>query len=215
MGTERDYEKQLERQGNYIDELEKELGEAKGNIYDINRSQRIYNNQDNNNLIVYQLSFQDELDNIFHLLRGDIKQEDKEGNLIYIECSDEDKPLNDFGVQRIMNKISFYLHKGMILGYYMEPKEFYPAILTLMEDISDYMADNFIKLGMDTDDKIKMYPFIVDAIKDNVVNVYRRNLFGRELNSLRQSRMVTQKEGENNGGNVQVTDNKKAWYKFW
>jgi hypothetical protein len=202
---------------NYIQQLEGQMQDLEQKNIEIGRMQKVFANQQESNLIVYQLSMQEELDNMYHLLRGDLIKEDEKGNKYYEECPEEEKPFNDFGIQRIMNMISFYLHKGIILSYWLEPEDFYPAIRLAIEDMSDYITDNFLQMGMDTEDKVKMYPIIINALKDNIHSSFRRALFGRELNSLRSARLVSQKsdEGMTNINPMNNQSNKKSWLKPW
>lgn len=73
------------------------------------------------NLIRWQLDLREDIDRIYHLLKGDKIKEDKEGNIEYEEADHYDlKPFNEFGVQMIMNIISFYLNRNTLLSNYDE-----------------------------------------------------------------------------------------------
>lgn len=210
-----EYAQKLEQ---YNKQMENDLQYYKEQTNDMARSNRVFTGQDSENLIIYQLSMKEELEKIYHLLRGDRQISDGKGNTFYVESPDNEKPFNDYGVQRIMNKLSMYLHKNIILSYHLEPEEFYPSIENVMKDISDYILLSHCEMGMDTDEKVNMYPFIIDAIKDNIRSAYRRSLFGRELNSLRSARIVTQRDGElinNHQNQLPLNTDKKQWWKPW
>ena len=65
----------------------------------------------NDNLIVWQLELDNILERIEHLLKGDVIKTDTEGNITYEAPTDTSLIiLNDYGVQLIMNVISFYLN---------------------------------------------------------------------------------------------------------
>lgn len=75
------------------------------------------------NLIRWQLDLKEDIDRIYHLLKGDQIKEDKEGNVSYEPASHDDlKPFNEFGVQMIMNIISFYLNRNTLLSNYSEDR---------------------------------------------------------------------------------------------
>lgn len=81
----------------------------------------MFNTQEQENLIRYQLDLNDELDRIYHLLKGDKLTYDDQDRLIYKEQDNADlKPLNEFGVQMIMNVLAFYLNRNTILSNYDE-----------------------------------------------------------------------------------------------
>lgn len=75
------------------------------------------------NLIRWQLDLKEDIDRIYHLLKGDQIKEDKDGNISYEPASHDDlKPFNEFGVQMIMNIISFYLNRNTLLSNYSEDR---------------------------------------------------------------------------------------------
>ena len=73
------------------------------------------------NLIRWQLDLKEDLDKIYHLLKGHIIKEDDDGNVKYVEPEDDNlKPFNEHGVQMIMNILSFYLNRNTLLSNYNE-----------------------------------------------------------------------------------------------
>lgn len=66
--------------------------------------------------IIYQLDFSEELDKLYHLLRGDVMINEKwQENTDY-----RMKIYTDLGIKEIMNKLHPYLSKHITLGYYEE-----------------------------------------------------------------------------------------------
>jgi len=77
--------------------------------------------QDNANLISYQLELEKEIDRIKHLLSGHVMVSDRDGNTFWSEPKDDRmKILSDYGVDQIMNLISFYINKNTLLSNYDE-----------------------------------------------------------------------------------------------
>jgi len=87
---------------------------------DYNRDSQM-NNPDARNIIEFQLNLQDELDRIYHLLKGDIMVRDDDGNERWTEPDDDRlKILSDYGVKQLMNIIYFYINKNTLLSNYNE-----------------------------------------------------------------------------------------------
>lgn len=154
----------------------------------------IFGGINDQNLIQWQLDLKEELERIDHLLRGHILKRDKDGNEVYMEPEDNTlKPFNDFGVQLLLNIISFYLNRNTILSNYDEE-----MINWKMKDLGDEITDiifmKYEEMGMDTKSKRKMYPLIVRELVDTVHSAYLRALNGGERDSLRTARTVSQTE---------------------
>ncbi len=106
-------------------------------------------NQDN--LIRWQLDLKEDLDRIYHLLRGDQIDYDEEGNVIYTEEKNPDlRPFNDFGVKMIMNIMAFYLNRNTILSNYDDPTIKY-KLLDLGIDLSDLIFNRYEDMMMTID----------------------------------------------------------------
>ena len=133
-----------------------------------------------------QLELGEELEKIEHLLRGHIIKRDEQGIQYWDEPEDDNfKPLNDYGVRILMKTISMYLSKRKLLSNYNEEQ-----IAKRMEDFGIEIADlifmKYREMGLDTDDKKKLYPIIVNEIVDAVEDVYNRALGGKERDSIRK-----------------------------
>jgi len=101
-------------------ELEQQLElERKKNLHLSNAQMSMFNPPSEDNLIRWQLDLKEDLEKIYHLLKGDIVTEDDKGNIKYKPAEDDNlKPFNDFGIQLIMNCLSFYLNRNTLLSNY-------------------------------------------------------------------------------------------------
>ena len=73
----------------------------------------------NENLIQYQLDLSEEKEKIDHLLRGHVIKRDQLGTEYWSEPDDPtSKSLTNYGVERLMNVINFYLSRNIILSNY-------------------------------------------------------------------------------------------------
>jgi len=119
-----------------------------------------FSGSDNANLIQYQLDFSDEKEYIDHLLRGHIIKKGDNGIEYWAEPTDPtSKTLTDYGVERLMNIINFYLSRNIILSNYKH------------EVIDDKMKD----IGWEISDTIFLeYEYIFYQPK--VIDYVRRDL---------------------------------------
>ena len=86
-----------------------------------NAQMSLFGNPTDENLIKWQLDLREDLDRIYHLLKGHQIKEDEKGNITYLDPDDANlKPFNEFGVQMIMNIMSYYLNRNTILSNYSE-----------------------------------------------------------------------------------------------
>ena len=73
------------------------------------------------NLVQYQLSPEKELDRLYHLLSGHIALKDQFGGDKWVEPKDDRlKIFSDYGVNSIMNLLSFYININTLLSNYDE-----------------------------------------------------------------------------------------------
>lgn len=147
------------------------------------------------NLIRWQLDIKEDLDRIYHLLKGQRVEIDKDtGEPKYVDPADPNLiPFNDFGVQLIMNIMSFYLNRNTLLSNYDE-QTINDKMKDFSEEIIDLLFLRYEEMGMDTPEKMKLYPLIVRELVDTVHSAYLRALKGGERESLRTARTVTQTE---------------------
>lgn len=150
--------------------------------------------QENQNLIVFQLELDNTLEKIEHLLRGDLIQTDRDGNVSYKPTKDPRlKPMNDYGVQLIMEIIACYINRNTILSYY-DPERIDEILADLGDELADLIFCNYEKMGMDTKEKQSRYNLLVLSILNMIESTYRRSLNAGERESLRTGRMVMQNE---------------------
>jgi len=192
---------------NTINRLQTELDAERARSGRLAKSTHsIFGTPTEENLIRWQLDLKEELERIYHLLRGDIVSEDEDGNVVYKEPDDPNlKPFNEFGVQMLMNIISFYLNRNTLLSNYDENTINW-KVLDFGYDVSDLIFNRYEemmvtintndhkKIEEHLDEKIKMFPIIVRELVDSVHSAYLRALNGGERESLRTARTVTQTE---------------------
>lgn len=145
------------------------------------------------NLIRWQLDLKEDLDRIYHLLKGHEIRHDGD-QIIYVEPTDPKlRPFNEFGVQLLMNIMSFYLNRNTLLSNY-DSDTIDWKVLDFGYEITDLIHNRYQEMGMDTAEKIKMYPMMIRELVDTVHSAYLRALRGGERESLRTARSVHQME---------------------
>jgi len=200
----------------YIQQIESELEAERSRSQQLMKGQAsLFSIEDQENLIRWQLDLKEDLDRIYHLLKGDRIVRDEEGNIDYQEAEDNNlKPFNEFGVQLIMNILQFYLNRNTILSNYSEDVINW-KVLDFGRRLTDLIFNRYEEMGMDTPEKIKMFPMIVGQIVDTVHSAYLRAYHGGERESLRTARTVTQSEPLISQGYNQFQpkiQNNKRWY---
>ena len=161
------------------------------------------------NLIRWQLDLKEDLDRLYHLLKGHQIKEDAQGNMIYIEPTDDSlKPFNEFGVQIIMNIMSFYLNRNTLLSNYDDDTINW-KVLDFGREISDLILTRYVEMGMNTPEKIRMYPMIIKELVDTIHSAYLRALDSGERDSLRTARTINQHENIGMPNSNQNLNNKK------
>jgi len=227
MASQADFEKYVNSIEQEL-EVEKQRGSelAKANYGQMN----LFNQENEENLIKYQLDMRDILDRLYHLLKGDVLKEDAEGNILYREPeSPESKPFNEFGVQLLMNIMQFYLNRNTILSNYDDDTikwkvyDFGIEVSDLIHNRYDEMmitikTDNQEELDLHVSKKLKLYTMIVKQLVDTVHSAYLRAYHGGERESLRTARTVTQNEPlgyrhQMSGGSTipQVQPRRRLW----
>jgi len=217
----------------YIQEIERELDIEKQRSHDLSKANygtqmSVFNGEGEDNLIRWQLDLKEDLDRLYHLLKGDIIFQDDEGNILYKEPSDPNlKPFNEFGVQILMNIMSFYLNRNTILSNYDEATINW-KVLDFGNEVSDLIfnrydemmvtikTDNAEELKDHIANKIKLYPMIIRELVDTIHSAYLRAYHGGERESLRTARTVTQTEplyrNQMQGQSAMQLQKTKRWY---
>jgi len=158
-----------------------------------------FKNEEQENLIRWQLDIHEELERIEHLLRKHVPKTDKKGKIYFEKPSEADELFNETGVNEILNLLAWYLNKNILLsnfkeeGITMRCKQFH-------HELTDFIFNNYQKFGLNTKEKIKHFPMIVMNITNTIEAAYNRALNGGERNSLRTARSVIQNEPLGMGG---------------
>ncbi len=177
----------------YIMKLEKANTEAaEYNSALTNASNSMFESDVTHNLIEYQLDLSEDLEKIFHLLRGDVLTEDKKGNMYFVAPTDDNmKIFNDYGVHILMQTMTGYLSKNTLLSNYTEDV-INEKLHSLGIALKKLIYTKYEKMGMNTADKRKMMPLIVIEVTDIIHSAYLRALRGGERESLRKVMHVAQ-----------------------
>jgi hypothetical protein len=142
-------------------------------------------------LIKWQLELDNILERIDHLLRAQTL-EFKDGNVIWIAAkSEKDQIMNNYGVNEILRILSMYLNRNTILSNYTEEQVEFKTY-DVGNEISDLILNKYEEMGLDTYDKMVMYPMIIRELVDIIHSAYLRALKGGERESLREARHITQ-----------------------
>ena len=184
----------------YIEDLQDRMKQKDQKLSEIGNaySQSMFQQNQDPNLIEYQLELDNILERIEHLLRGDIVSEDEDGNVVYIPPEDHDLViLNDYGVKLIMNVISFYINKNTILSNY-DPERINEILYDLGFELADVIFINYDMMGMDTTQKQSRHILLTMNILNTIESTYKRALRGGERDSLREARVVTESVQERN-----------------
>ncbi len=171
-----------------------EQGMPQGGMPQDGMSAQAYNNisSQENNLIVWQLELDNILERIEHLLKGDVIESDGQGGYDYQTPKDKRLIiLNAYGVQLIMNFISFYLNRNTILSNYREERVF-EILHTIGYEIADLVYINYETMGLNTVEKRSRSSPLMMNVLHMIESAYNRALFGEERDSLRKARIVTQ-----------------------
>ncbi len=225
---------------NYYQQMQTDLAEERSRSAALNQGihskQSLFQTEGEENLVRWQLDLKEDLDRLYHLLKGDSVVEDPEGNLNFVEPTNPDlKPFNEFGVQILMNIMGFYLNRNTILSNYSEEViewkilDFGNEVSDLIHNRYDEMMNTLEKDDDETDvkyrdrvqqhmkKKIKLYPMIVKELVDTIHSAYLRAYNAGERESLRTARTVTQNEplmrgGIHPGGQPQMRVKDKRWF---
>lgn len=224
MPTEQEYQK-------YIREIEGSLDEERQRSMDLSKANygqmNLFNQENEQNLIQWQLDMREDLDRIYHLLQGHILKDDEEGNIVYIEPINPNlKPFNEFGVQIIMNIMAFYLNRNTILSNYDEQTINW-KVLDFGYDLADLIFNRYdeMMITIETEDeelikehlanKVKLFPMIHRELCDTIHSAYLRAYHGGERESLRTARTVTQNEPLTRGNPQMQVINPQKKFRIW
>lgn len=105
-----------------------------------------YTNEKENNLVEYQLSFEKDLNEMYHLLSGHETQIVQEAGVtkeIWIEPKDDRlKTFSTYGVKKIMNLLKMYVNRNTLLSNYGE-EEIKATVWTFGIELSDLFGTKY------------------------------------------------------------------------
>ena len=154
----------------------------------------MFRGENTDNLVKWQLDIKEELARIEHLLRKHVPKVDKKtGEMYYAEPEDGEQLFNETGVNEILNILSWYLNKNIILSNFSE-SEIKQRCKQFSDYLTNFIFNNYQRFGLNTKEKIKHFPMIVMNLVNTVEAAYNRALNGGERESLRTARQVTQQE---------------------
>jgi len=160
-------------------------------------------NPPDENLIRWQLDIKEELRRIERLLREQIPGFDKDGNEIWLDIPIEERTFSEYGINKMMGILNWYLTKNLLLSNY-DPKEIELRVYQIGHILNNYIYNNYEDLGLDNLSKRKNYPLVLLNLVNSIEAAYKRAMFGEERRLTKESRIVTQNEqiGMNNRVNL-------------
>tara|TARA_R110002033_G_scaffold33711_1_gene71135 strand:+ start:106 stop:807 length:702 start_codon:yes stop_codon:yes gene_type:complete len=194
----------------YLNDMNEQLSESKKREKELGTALQtqmgLLGGEEHDNLIKFQLDLKEDMDRLYHLLKGDRIGYDDNGDIVYLPQEDPDLiPFSDFGVQLIMNVMSFYLNRNTLLSNYDE-KTINWKVYDVGIELSDLIFNKYevmmntspskdpVEIKEHLREKIKLYPMIIRELVDTIHSAYLRSLHGGERESLRTARTVTQNE---------------------
>lgn len=200
----------------YINALEGKIRENKihQQKLELAHATTIFQNQDQENMIKWQLDIREELERIERLLRKHIPRYTAKGELYFEEPSEKEQLFNEHGVNEILNLLAWYLNKNIILSNFSE-EDIKIRMAQFGNALVNLVFNNYEEFGLIDKDKIKYYPMVVLNIINTVEASYYRALNGGERESLRTARTVTQSVDTNGQTAIPSMQNKKSVFKPW
>jgi len=194
----------------YLNDMSEQLSESKKREKELGTALQtqmgLLGGEEHDNLIKFQLDLKEDMDRLYHLLKGDRIGYDDNGDIVYLPQEDPDLiPFSEFGVQLIMNVMSFYLNRNTLLSNYDE-KTINWKVYDVGIELSDLIFNKYevmmntspskdpVEIKEHLREKIKLYPMIIRELVDTIHSAYLRSLHGGERESLRTARTVTQTE---------------------
>lgn len=179
-----------------IDSLMAEVNEAKTKLQQTQGivSASSYVTSKDPNLIALQLSTPELLNSLERFYRGEKIEIDEMGNVTFKKQEDQSLiPLNEFGVNLLMEIVTKYLDKNTVLSNYTEQR-INEILADIGEETTLVIFCNYEKMGMDTAYKKSKFRLIVVTTLHVIESTYRRALGGKTSEDLNQSRIVTQSD---------------------
>ncbi len=179
-----------------IDQLMGEVQLAKENAQKLQGavSASAYATAKDPNLISLQLSTPELLNSLERFYRGEKVSVDELGNITFKPQKDKSLvPLNEFGVNLMMEIITKYIDKNTVLSNYKEER-IYEILADIGEEATLVVFCNYEKMGMNTAYKKSKFRLLIVTTLHVIESTYRRALGGKTSEDLNQSRIVTQSD---------------------
>ena len=201
---------------------------AKNMEYAAHISNTSFQNQEDSNLVQWQINTDDILDMIEHFLKGDIQITDNEGNTYYTSPTKKDEKgkevidedliiLNSYGVNSLMHILGNYVNKNTILSFYDEER-INEILADLGDELNKFIMCNYEKMGMNTEFKKSKYELIVLSILHAMESAYRKALGGQTMQEINRNTNIIQSEnlGQRRIGTIPKKKfslfNPKSWW---
>lgn len=107
------------------------------------------------------------------------KEKDNNGKEILITRKIPNHYLSDEGAEDILSELTFYLGSDMKLGV-LTKDEYLGTMNILRKFIVSYISNNLYKLGMDTEEKQRKSPMLINMILIKIRQVLSRSVSGKE-----------------------------------
>jgi len=120
------------------------------------QQQEVFMQKEDVSMVKEQLDLTDQLTRMDYLLKGYSLQPDKQGNLVWSAPTDSSMEVfSDYGIQLIMNTVSFYLNKNTLLSNYKE-EEIKQKMLEFTKELIWAIFMNY--------EKVFKYPSVKECI---------------------------------------------------
>lgn len=188
---------QQDERDKLIGDLYDEVGRLQGQTDKLGRDVSVtaFASNKNTNLISEQLDVQQLLEKLERFYRGDyLKVDEETDNVYWAKQENADLiPLNEYGVNLLMEAATKYIDKNTALSNYPEER-IYEILGDLGDELTLIILCNYEKMGMDTNFKKTRYRLIVTTTLHIVESTYRRALGGKTSEDLNQARIVNQSD---------------------
>jgi len=178
-------EKQIFEQQTFQNNLQMQLDREQNNLIQREQNQ----SQQETGIMKEQLNLNKELELIEHLLKGEEKTINEDGEFEWkISKTNDIRILSELGVQLVMNTLNFYLNKNTLLSNYDEA-----TILSKMEDFSESLNDILFM----SYEKYFLQPTRNEcqtAIKEKIENLTNDRMFYFEIKGIPKSREEVKKD---------------------
>jgi hypothetical protein len=136
------------------------------------------------NSMEWQVELNSTIEEIEHLLRGDVAVTDERQNIVW-QHEEKNEILNDKGVRDIIRIIKGYVNRNKIFSDYDDPT-ICDKVFDFGRRLNDLFFLKYDEWGMDTEEKRKMTDMLVNQIVDMIHDTYLRARHGKERDTLRK-----------------------------